>query len=202
MPSADATRSTPTSSSFNWSVAAATSTQPTPSPRCCVRSSRTTATPRSRRSRTSGRAPDTAAIIALGCNEIVLHKGAEFGDFSAFTDPPGELPRRIETLRQFAQEQNYPPLLVQGFLDRDLTLHYAKSIRGGAEWRLLSNADLEKDRAAKEPRWEVHARQVPGQFLVLNAETARTSVSVPRRDGIPQMYEAPSQGVAGDAGRQ
>jgi membrane-bound serine protease (ClpP class) len=52
-----------------------------------------------------GRAPDTAAIIAMGCNEIVLHKAAEFGDFSTFADPPGELPRRS---RVAAAQQRRP----------------------------------------------------------------------------------------------
>lgn len=139
-----------------------------------------------------GRAPDTAAIIALGCNEIVLGRTAQFGDFSAFVEPPGELPRRIETLRQFAQEQSYSPLLVQGFLDRDLTILSAKSIRGAAEWRLMTPADLEKDRAGKEPHWELRTQiKPPGQLLVLNAETAK-DIGFVRHvvDSTPQLYEA------------
>lgn len=140
------------------------------------------------------RAPDTAAIIALGCNEIVLGKGAEFGDFSNFAGPPGTPPNqlRIEALRKLALEQNYPPLLVQGFLDRDLTLHYAKSIRGVGEWKLLDDDELKRDRDGKEPRWEVRTLvKPPNQLLVLNAETAK-DIGLVRHvvDGVPQLYEA------------
>lgn len=112
-------------------------------------------------------APDTAAILALGCSEIVMHRDAVFGDFSAVVSErqngqPVELdPKRLATrmgpVLELAELQGYSPLLLRGMMDRQVTIYQVKS-RTGPEWRLITQEELEQDiqeaeKAGKPRRW-------------------------------------------------
>src|SRR5205085_2590367 len=81
-------------------------------------------------------APDTATFLALGCTEIVMGQGAKFGNFANLLrpaapqlgpgrgrrappppQPPVANPDAIrDSLKALAQDQGYPPLIIQGLL--------------------------------------------------------------------------------------
>lgn len=101
-----------------------------------------------------GKAPDTAAILALGCTEIVMARSAELGDFSSVVyekkgarqvevDPQRNA-MRMKALEELAQLQGYSPLLFRGMMDRQLTIYSARS-RSGPEWRLITQEELDQD---------------------------------------------------------
>lgn len=131
----------------------------------------------------AGRAPDAAAILALGCTEIIMAPQAEFGDCRSILyrrERTGVRERREaeykllrEAVVQLAEDQGYPALVVQGLLDIPLTLYRVKGQKGPVQWHLLTAEQLEEDQAG-ERRWGnptlIKAR---GQPLVLNATLAR-----------------------------
>ena len=134
------------------------------------------------------RAPDAAVFLALGCTEIVMGKNAEIGDFDAVVHKrlgrgrveanPEEYRMLREALAGLAREQGYSPLLVQGMLDRTLTIYRVQSQKGQAEWRLLSEEELLEDQAPEGAhRWGNKTLIKPGgkqgEFLMLNAVRAK-----------------------------
>jgi membrane-bound serine protease (ClpP class) len=149
------------------------------------------------------KAPDTAAIVALGCTEIVMSKRqdagindaaseAEFGDFEAFlsANAPGagnrppvrKGPRQpelnvelwVSSLRELADTQGYPALLVEGFLKRDLEIVKVHRKDNRTVSRLMTDAEfkLDKDRGANA-EWVLDVTVKPkGQLLKLTASKA------------------------------
>lgn len=144
------------------------------------------------------RAPDTAAVVALGCSEIVMSKrtdaapaqGADgpaeatIGDFDAILSRPGP-PRRgpgpppppqalnadawAASLRQLAEDHGYPPLLAEGFVNRDVEVVRVRAKTDRAKKRLMTAAEFEADKA----NWESDGVVKPkGQLLVLTATEA------------------------------
>jgi membrane-bound serine protease (ClpP class) len=133
------------------------------------------------------RAPDAAVFLALGCTEIVMGKDAEIGDFDALVYQrqgrgkvernPDEYRLQRDSLVGLAQEQGYSPLLVQGMLDRTLTIYRVQSQKGQAEWRLISEEELLEDQApGGAHKWGNKTLIKPGgqegRFLKLHARQA------------------------------
>lgn len=134
------------------------------------------------------RAPDTAAVVALGCSEIVMSKrkdappdqGADepgeatLGDFEAALSKKGPGPgvnadAWAASLRELAEEQGYPPLLAEGMVKRDIEIVRARSRTDRAKKRLMTAADLDADKA----NWESDGVVKPkGQLLKLTASEA------------------------------
>ena len=143
------------------------------------------------------RAPDTAAVIALGCSEIVMSKrtdaapaqGADapaeatIGDFDAILarrGPPQRGPGPVpappvnadawaDSLRQLASDQGYPALLAEGFVNKDVEIVRARARTDRAKRRLMTAAEFEADKA----NWESDGVVKPkGQLLVLSATEA------------------------------
>jgi membrane-bound ClpP family serine protease len=134
-------------------------------------------------------APDAALFLALGCTEIVMEKEAKIGYF----DPA--IPQRRglgggkaevhaeenkmlrESLVGLAREQGYSPLLVQGMLDRTLTIYRVQSQKGQAEWRLVSEEEwLEDQGPAGAHKWGnkiLIKSGKEGSFLTVNAQRAK-----------------------------
>lgn len=135
-------------------------------------------------------AEDAAVFLALGCTEIVMGKDADIGDFEAvvYRSPGprfGKVERNPEEYRLLrdslvglAREQGYPPLLAQGMLDRTVTIYRVQSLKGQAEWRLVSEEELLEDQGpAGAHRWGnktlIKAGGKEGSFLKLKAPLAR-----------------------------
>lgn len=127
-------------------------------------------------------APDSAAIVALGCGEIVMSKRknnksgedeheAVFGDFESVISTD-ETRREIlkKNLTELANQQGYPVLLVQGMLDRDLTIVSARHKQDRTRRRLMTEDELQANKA----EWELSGGIVKskGQLLKLNATRA------------------------------
>jgi membrane-bound serine protease (ClpP class) len=148
------------------------------------------------------KAPDTAAIVALGCRDIVMSKRqdagtndtateAEFGDFEAYlagnAPQPGNRPRKgprqpqemnidlwASSLRELAEAQGYPALLVEGFLRRDIEIVKVHRKDNRSVSRLMTEADFkqDKDRGANA-EWVLETTVKPkGQLLKLSASRA------------------------------
>ncbi len=131
------------------------------------------------------KAPDTAATIALGCTEIVMSKRkdaapsggdkpeeSEIGDFEAILSRKGEqknIDLWVSSLRQLAEEQGYPPLLVEGMLRRDLEIVRVRSRTDRTRKRFMTAEEL----AAQKADWETDSVvKMKGQLLKLRASRA------------------------------
>jgi membrane-bound ClpP family serine protease len=144
-------------------------------------------------------AADTAAIIALGCREIVLREGADFGDFKdavggGYNEPdPEKTNQKVQGWMDLAREQGYSPLLVKGMVSKPLVLYLGKSTKGNDETRVLTEEDLAADRAG----WNVQQLKPAGSLLVLPADKA-LAVKLARlvvpgkdeREGLAKLREA------------
>jgi membrane-bound ClpP family serine protease len=136
-------------------------------------------------------APDAATFLAFGCNEIVMAKvegdHAVLGDFSRLMQTPEPGRRRAPvaavantdavrlSLRELAESQGIPPILVDGMFQPELEIFRARTIRGGAVERTLMTAqELENDRLSKDPQWQSEEQiKHKGKFLKLGYEAAR-----------------------------
>ncbi|HVK15659.1 MAG TPA: NfeD family protein, partial [Fimbriiglobus sp.] len=129
------------------------------------------------------RAPDTAAIVALGCTEIVMSKRtdaagggesaeAEFGDFeAALGKPETNADLLAASLRELAAVKGYPPVLIDGMLDRDVSIVRAQKRENPTVRRLMTETEFEDQKA--EGRWVNPVEIKPkGQLLKLTATQA------------------------------
>jgi membrane-bound ClpP family serine protease len=105
-------------------------------------------------------ARDTAVFLALGCTQIVMHKDAKLGDFETFLKAhenyEGSMSRMLEDL---AKKRYYPPLAVQGMVDRKLMLYRARSKNNPLQWSVVTQEEL---------------RDEPGKWLVENGPPLKT----------------------------
>jgi membrane-bound serine protease (ClpP class) len=130
-------------------------------------------------------APDTAAVVALGCTDIVMSRRkdaaagaaesaeATFGDFEAYLGkgkPDGNAKELIEkSLVTLAEEQGYSPLLVRGMVDANLTIVRARKVTDATIVRLMTAEELDTDK----PNWKQERVVKPkGQLLKLSATEA------------------------------
>ncbi len=153
------------------------------------------------------KAPDTAAIVALGCSEIVMSlrkdapqsQGADdaaefestFGGFDTAAGKQLSSPSPefwISSLRELAEKQGYPPLIVEGLINTDLGIvrvHKKGDLRAK---RFLTDDEFEKDAARGADAEFVLDKRVKakGQPLVLSASKAEeyglAKATVPNRD--------------------
>ena len=77
------------------------------------------------------------------------HKEAELGDFEAYLGKPGKQAANADlyrqSLRELAEGQGYPALLVDGFFDRDLEIVRARSTTDRTRRKLMTQAELDAD---------------------------------------------------------
>ncbi|MFM8274369.1 MAG: NfeD family protein [Gemmata sp.] len=80
-------------------------------------------------------APDAAAVVALGCSEVVMSrakdgegKEAEFGNFDRFLKSTKEAQRRAQrdSVRDLAERRGYPGVLIDGMFDPQLEIVRAR----------------------------------------------------------------------------
>jgi len=127
-------------------------------------------------------APDTGAIIALGCTEIVLSRRtdakagddpapqATIGDFSALlAGNPQAADTLAVSLRQLAEEQGYPPLLAEGMVRKDMEIVFARSKVDQRKTKLLTRQEYDAAAGAWVTPEVVKAK---GALLKLTADQA------------------------------
>ena len=118
-------------------------------------------------------APDTAFVLALGCSQIVMREGAEIGDLRIFVDPD---PQRnevvaIKPLRALAKSQGYPELLIQGMLDRAVSIYSVVGRQGEqSRWQLITREELDPQKWRLDDNGEIKHE---GELLVLKADQAK-----------------------------
>jgi membrane-bound ClpP family serine protease len=130
------------------------------------------------------RAPDSAAIVALGCSEIVMSKRkdagpeapeAEFGDFSAAIDKGTNVDFLAASLKDLAEAQGYPPILIDGMLKKDIGIVRVHNRANRAVRRLMSESEYTEEKQARGANfdWVLESTVKPrGQLLKLNATQA------------------------------
>ena len=122
-------------------------------------------------------ADNTAAFLALACDEIVMQKDAHLGDFEGYLrDNPGRLEEIRKNLKATAENGFFPPLLAEGMVRPDLRLVQAESTKGASEVRILTSQEAADDAKSPDPRgWRVRGADVKpaGTYLNLNAKDAQ-----------------------------
>ena len=127
-------------------------------------------------------APDTAAIIALGCTEIVLSRRtdakagdelppqADIGDFTnALTAAPQAADGLATSLRELAEKQGYPPLLAEGMVRKDMSILFVRSTVDKRKTKLMTREEYD---AAKGGWVSLTVVKKKGEFLKLTADQA------------------------------
>jgi membrane-bound ClpP family serine protease len=91
-------------------------------------------------------ARDTALFLALGCTQIVMHKDAHLGDFEAFLKgQPTQEAALSRMLKDLAEKRYYPPLAVQGMVDRSLVLYRVRSQKNPLQWSIVTEKQLQEE---------------------------------------------------------
>jgi membrane-bound ClpP family serine protease len=119
-------------------------------------------------------------VIALGCTDIVMTKPkadnaegreAEIGDFSGYfkSAKPGDIEPTLASVRELAESQGYPGILIDGMFKKDLEIVRATEKNNKLISRLMSREEFEKDKA----NWNDNSTIKPkGQLLKLPATRA------------------------------
>src|SRR5262249_20231469 len=97
-------------------------------------------------------ARDLALFVALGCTQIVMHKDAKLGDFDTFLKSNSTYEASMSTmLKDLAEKRYYPPLAVQGMVDRNLHLYWAKNQKNPLQWGVIKQEELTDKWVAELP---------------------------------------------------
>lgn len=128
-----------------------------------------------------GSASPAGTVIALGCTEIVMYrpkpdaagdaKEAEIGDFSKYIQSakPADAAAALTSIRQLAESQNYPGILIDGMFNPNLEILRVTGKNDNRFRRLMSTEDVQKNAA----EWNIDKTiKHKGQLLKLNASTA------------------------------
>ena len=149
-------------------------------------------------------APDTAAVLALGCSEIVMSKRkdaaggdaaeATLGDFETSTGKQmvaSNLDFWRGSLRDLADRQGYPPLLIDAMLQPELSVLQVRKKTDQRAKRLMLEAEYEADKA-KGGEWllvkSVKGKGVPFKLTASLAEELGVArFTTDRRDPV-ELY--------------
>lgn len=136
---------------------------------------------------------DTAVLVALGCSEIVMARGAEIRDFRNRIEPPPidpglmlkrkkDAPPPVErlqpeaigkNLRDLAEARGYATALFDGLVDKDLIIVRARGAKDATKRRFMTEAEF-NEANANEKLWVDEGRiKNKGEYLKLTAEIAR-----------------------------
>jgi membrane-bound ClpP family serine protease len=155
-------------------------------------------------------APSAGTVVALGCTQIVMTKAkpddageakeAEIGDFSGFVNARGvkeaEVEAHRQSIRELAELQQYPPVLIDGMFKKDVEILRVrpKNNQVQNQRRLMTREAFENARAD----WDEDAVIKPkGQLLKLNATRAvelglaRSTVDGPNPRAVCAAYGWP-----------
>jgi membrane-bound ClpP family serine protease len=158
-----------------------------------------------------GSATGTAAIVALGCSEIVLQKDATLGDLSVVAQrdgrgnaAPADEERDGLLLKQittFAEKQGYSRALLRAMAYPNLPLYAVESASGPRRFALLTEAQRDADAKEKTPQWKnpqlVQSAGPAGKPLILDAARAEeVRLSRYTVDDVAALYK--TYGVKGE----
>lgn len=133
------------------------------------------------------KASDLAAFIAFACSEIVMFKGSDssreatIGDFESFLTTSGRADASNDAeyirrnLGEIAEQQGYPRVIVDGFLDRDSSIVQVRDKnKAGDSHELMTGREFEivKQRKGAQVTLIKTIKQ-PGTYLNLNATLAK-----------------------------
>jgi len=120
-----------------------------------------------------------AAILSLGCDEIVMAPTAVMGDAGAvFLDKNflfQHAPEKIRSdlarkIRDLAEAKGRPPALAEAMVDMDLVVFRVRNKQTGQE-TFMSQAEIDADPGAWEKLRPIHESR-PGHFLEVNGTQA------------------------------
>ena len=142
-----------------------------------------------------------AAIAALGCDEIVMHPTAVFGDAgpiflgedALFRHAPekirSDLARRV---RDLAEAKGRPPALAEAMVDMDLVVYRVVNTQSGEIW-FMSDAEIDADDDPKQ--WKKDKPVIESRkdhFLELNGvravEVRLAEGNASSRDDLRRRY--------------
>ena len=151
------------------------------------------------------KASDLSVFIAFACNEIVMYKGsdptreASIGDFEPFltagksNDPSNTVEGLKRNLGEIAEMRGYSKVIVEGMLDKDLTIHLVRD-RNKAVGTHEPMTGKEYDAALKKKDNQLQLIKTikqPGSYLTLNATMAKelliAQTTVDNRD-VKEVY--------------
>jgi membrane-bound serine protease (ClpP class) len=133
-----------------------------------------------------------AAIMSLGCKQIILHPAAQFGDAgpifqgedAAFRHAPEKIRSALAVqLREIARSQGRSPALAEAMVDMNMKVFRVRDKQTGDE---LLMTERELDAVVDPQRWETIQRIAEtgdGRFLTLNG---RRTVEVGLGDGLAE----------------
>ena len=137
-----------------------------------------------------------AAIIALGCDEIIMAPKAHLGDAGPIFQGEDALfyhaPEKVRSelalkVRDLAEQTGRPPALAEAMVDMDLVVYRVRNKSDGTE-RFLSDHEIESD--AEPDQWEKLApvdESREKHFLTVTGERA---VELKLADGIAADRDA------------
>jgi membrane-bound serine protease (ClpP class) len=147
-----------------------------------------------------------AAILALGCDEILLAPTALIGDAGAIYQDEYGMFQYVEAkivsdfaewVRVMAESNGHSPALAEAMVDRNKVVYHAVNPQSG-ESKIVSEVEARKLR--KEPGWQVEQvrESEEGRFLELNgnravelglaADLASSRNDVRHRFGLPDDF--------------
>ncbi len=122
-----------------------------------------------------------AAIVALGCDQIVMAKDARIGDAGAIFQGKDALfryaPEKIQTdlarrIRDLAAAKDRSPALAEAMVDMDLVVYHVRN-RATGETTLMTEPEIEaSDRPADWEKQKPVIESRKARFLELNGERA------------------------------
>jgi membrane-bound serine protease (ClpP class) len=144
------------------------------------------------------KAISAAALIALGCDEIVMHEDAKLGDCGIMlTDEKGqfhyvpekELSFLIPSLESLAKAKGYPPALVKGMVQKELVVREVLDKKTGRVTFMSDDEMANRDMTGFEVRRIVKDKDtfltVPGNVAV-TLDLAKEQVD--NLDGVKAIY--------------
>jgi membrane-bound serine protease (ClpP class) len=113
-------------------------------------------------------APDAAAVVALGCSEIVMTrpkpnadgevKEADIGNFERYlkSAKPAAVDAQRRSLRELAEQQGYPGVLIDGMLDRGIEILRVRGLNNNQnKTRLMTRTEFDAEQKANPNSWKV-----------------------------------------------
>ena len=124
-------------------------------------------------------ARNTAALLILACDRIVMHPEAQLGAFDRYLDgrPDVEIELR-DSLTEIAEKRGVPRALARALATRGARIHWVEGVKGKTDTTFIDDAVFVADQARPDHRWKVKtdAKQ-PSQgtgCLTLSAEDAKS----------------------------
>jgi len=129
-------------------------------------------------------APAAATVIALGCTDIVMTKPksdtpdakeAEIGDFAGYLKSvkPGDIEPALASIRELAESQGYPGILIEGMFKKDMEIVRAAEKTNPLVSKLMTREEFEKEKEKDKANWTDNGTIKPrGQLLKLQATRA------------------------------